>query len=178
MKRRSVLTCLILMGAPLAAQDDRPELKRLPRELQILVLAWLDGNCGAGVPPDTERQLTAVGARVEPAFWEAYRLGPIRIPVEDYRKRYADRQKWLRQFGNEQMGRAEAERALSVSEQQYIARETQRYREGYQSAGISGLGLTGGTTSLAELTKIASNPQDPAQTAAREALERIQKRPR
>ena len=178
MKRRSVLRWAILLGATLAAQTDRPELNKLPRESQILVLAWLDGNCGAGVPPDTERKLAAIGTRAEAAFWEAFRLGPLRVPVEDYRKRYADRQKWLGQFGNEQMGRAETERAQSVSEQQYVARETQRYREGYQAAGIAGLGIAGGKASVAELTRIASNPKDPAQIAAQQALERIRKRVR
>jgi hypothetical protein len=179
MKCRAVLVCsiLLLLGAPLMAQpNDRVELNRLSREAQVLVLAWLDGNCGAGVAPDTERKLAALGTQLEPAFWEAYRQGPIRIPAEEYRRRYADRQKWLQQFGKEQMGAAEAEKALGASEQQYVARETQRYQGAYRSAGLSGLGITGGRASVAELTKIAANPQDPAQVAARQALERIRQR--
>ncbi|MBM3797464.1 MAG: hypothetical protein FJW31_26215 [Acidobacteria bacterium] len=125
-----ILPFLAMTALVAQPQANRPELNRLPRETQLLVLEFLDGTCGAGVPQETERRLIAVGPQVELAFWEAYRLGPLRTPEEDYRRRFGDRQKWLRQVGVQQMGQADAEKALAVTEQQYVSSEVQRYREG------------------------------------------------
>ena len=111
---------------------------------------------------------------VEPVFWEAFRLGPTEQEVNTLSaavaKRYAERQSWLRQFGDAQMGMEETVRQLAISERQYADREITQFTERYKTAALAGLGLIGTQQSEAELKRMADDGTHPAQTSAQEAL--------
>jgi len=183
MKRQNLMTVLIfaLMAVQVQPQE-RPEFSKLKPEAQVLVLGWLNGNCGADEQGKFEQQLKDLGAVLEPVFWEAYRLGPTRQELRSDTaaavKRYADRQSWLRQFGEAQMGRQETERQLAIPEKQYVDREVRQYVERYKTAALAGLGLIGTRQSEAELARIADDKNNRAQTAAKESLKSIRQRNR
>jgi hypothetical protein len=180
MKRQNLMIVFIFASMVAQAQtQERPEFSKLKPEAQVLVLSWLNGNCGAGEQGKLEQQLKDIGAVLEPVFWEAYRLGPTRQELRNDTaavvKRYADRQNWLRQFGEAQMGREETARQLAIPEKQYVDREVAQYVERYKTATLSGLGLIGTRRSEVELARIAGDEKNPAQTAAKEALKAIRR---
>jgi len=182
MKRKNMMVLFLLftLAGAQAQQEERPEFRKLKPEEQVLVLDWLNGNCGVGEQSKLEQQLKAIGARLEPVFWEVYRLGPTRQELRNDSaaviKRYGDRQNWLRQFGEAQMGREETARQLAIPAKQYIDREVGQYAERYKTAALAGLGLIGTSRSERELIRIAGDEKNPAQTAAREALKTIRQR--
>ncbi len=181
MIRKNIMILLFISAlAGGQTQPERPEFSKLKPETQILVQTWLNGNCGAGEQEALEKKLKEIGAALEPAFWEAYRLGPTRQELKNDSvavvKRYDDRQSWLRQFGEAQMGREETERQLAIPEKQYVNREVTQYVERYKTAALAGLGLIGTRRSEVDLTRIAENEKNPAQTAAKEALKAIRRR--
>jgi hypothetical protein len=177
------LACFVSGFAQAQALAERPEFNALKPDERILVDTWLKKNCGAAEKGAFENRLLAIGARLEPVFWEAYRLGPTDVDLKaadgEYARRFADRQKWLRQFGEQQMGKEETERQLAVSESDYAQRERARFARGYRSAALAGLGLTGTEKSRQELRRIADDAREPLQISAREALKSLsaQRRP-
>jgi hypothetical protein len=110
-------------------------------------------------------------------FWEAFHLGPteqdLKIVSASAVKRYQDRNQWLRQFGDIQMGKEETRRQLAITEKQYVEREINQYTERYKTAALSGVGLIGTVQSETELKGIANDADNPAQTAAQETLKLI-----
>ena len=174
---RLILIALVLLTSSWAGAEplsERPALAKLRPEAQVLVQTWLNKNCGAAEQRGFEHQLLEVGSVVEPAFWEAFRLGPTEQEVKTLSavvaKRYAERQSWLRQFGDAQMGKEETARQLAISERQYADREITQYTERYKTAALAGLGLIGTQQFEAELKRIADDGTHPAQTSAQEAL--------
>lgn len=182
MKRRiMIIALLLLISTRVETQSlsERPAFSKLMPEVQTLVQTWLNKNCGAAEQREFERKLIKIGVVLEPVFWEAYRLGPteqelkaISAPVA---KRYEDRQNWLRQFGDAQMGKEETARQLAIPEKKYTDREVTQYTERYKTAALAGLGLIGTQQSEAELTRIADDGKNPAQTSAQEALKAIRR---
>ena len=152
----------------------RAAFAKLRPETQVLVQTWLNKNCGAAEQRVLENQLIAIGSVVEPVFWEAFRLGPTEQELKTLSaavaKRYAERQSWLRQFGDAQMGKEETARQLAIPDRQYADREITQYTERYKTTALAGLGLIGTRQSEAELTRMANDGTDSAQTSAQEAL--------
>lgn len=178
--RRLLTIALVLLASSWASAEtlsERPALAKLRPEAQVLVQTWLNKNCGAAEQRVFEKQLIAIGSVVEPVFWEAFRLGPTEQEVNTLSaavaKRYEDRQSWLRQFGDAQMGKEETARQLAISERQYADREITQFTERYKTAALAGLGLIGTQQSEAELKRMAEDGTHPAQTSAQEALKGI-----
>ena len=179
---RLIIIALVLLTSSWAGAEplsERPALSKLKPEAQVLVQTWLNKNCGAAEQRVFENQLLEIGSVVEPAFWEAFRLGPTEQEVKTLSdavaKRYADRQSWLRQFGDAQMGKEETARQLAISERQYADREITQYTERYKTTAVAGLGLIGTQQSEAELKRIADDGTNPAQLAAQEAVKGIRR---
>ena len=174
---RLLTIALVLLASSWAGAEtlsERPAFAKLKPEAQALVQTWLNKNCGAAEQRVFENQLLEVGSVVEPVFWEAFRLGPteqeVRTLSAAIAKRYDDRQSWLRQFGDAQMGKDETARQLAIPERQYADREITQFTERYKTAALAGLGLIGTQQSEAELKRIADDGTHPAQIAAQEAL--------
>ena len=174
---RLLTIALVLLASSWAGAEtlsERLAFAKLRPEAQVLVQTWLNKNCGAAEQRVFEHQLLAVGSVVDPVFWEAFRLGPTEQELKTLSaavaKRYAERQSWLRQFGDAQMGKEETARQLAIPDRQYADREITQYTERYKTTALAGLGLIGTRQSEAELTRMANDGNNPAQTAAQEAL--------
>ncbi len=179
-----VAVVLITMAgfAPAQAPEARPALASLAEDAQRLVLGWLNRDCGADDKRVLEEQLEAIGARLEPVFWEAYRLGPsaenLESDRENFRQRYQERQAWLADEGRRLFGDQEADRLMKVPVEQYAQRETENMVAGYKTAAVLGLGLAGTQGSLPELERLAEDPENPTSVAARQAIAAIKARNR
>lgn len=179
MKRRTLITLILLASTSVGAQTplERPAFSRLGPEAQALVQTWLNKNCGAAEQGAFEKKLIEIGVVLEPVFWEAFRLGPTEQELKStsaaVATRYGDRQRWLGQFGDAQMGKEETARQRAIPEQQYADREVTQYMERYKSSALAGLGLIGTQQSEVELKCIAEDDRNPEQTAAQEALKAI-----
>lgn len=162
--------------------DARPAFASLAKDAQMLVLSWLNRDCGADDKLVLEDRLKAIGAKLEPVFWEAYRLGPTASSLEldraNIQKRYKERQAWLAQDGRQLFGAQETERLMKVSVEQYTRKETANIVVGYKTTAILGLGLVGTQGSLIELERIAKDPDMPAAIAARQAIAAMKARSR
>ena len=179
---RLIIIALVLLTSSWAGAEtlsERPAFATLKPEAQVLVQTWLNKNCGAAEQRVFEQQLLEFGSVVEPVFWEAFRLGPteqeVRTLSAAIAKRYVDRQSWLRQFGDAQMGKDETARQLAIPERQYADREITQFTERYKTAALAGLGLIGTQQSEAELKRIADDGTHPAQLAAQEAVKGIRR---
>ncbi|MGH9361051.1 MAG: hypothetical protein ACRD2T_03985 [Thermoanaerobaculia bacterium] len=132
---------------PPSPSTSRPQLQGLAPELRELVIVWLHRDCGAAEKTVLADRLVAVGSRLEPVFWEAYRLGPPAGELESDRgaiaARYRERQAWLEDSGARLMGPEETRRLLAVSPEQYVRRELNQAVQAYRSAALAGLGLVG-----------------------------------
>src|SRR5215510_12208749 len=157
---------------------ERRELMKLPADAQSVVNTWLHQDCGIDEVQRLHDRLQQLGLALEPVFWEAYRLGPTEAErntlLEQSRQRYQERQSHLRQFGERLFGKEEATRLQATSEEQYVQRRLEVYVNRYQSAALAGLGVVG--TSTSELKPIAQDDKNPAQGAAKEALQSIERR--
>lgn len=179
---RFVGTILLAIAAVIvtAAQADRPLLAALSPDLRTLVLAWLNTDCGAGKSPTPDSQLVNLGARLEPVFWEAYRLGPPSDEMERDRaaisRQYEQRQRQLRESGEKLFGPEETRRLLAVSQADYTKRELDKAIVGYKTAAIVGLGFVGTTASVGDLAKIGADETNPARVAAQQAAVRLRQR--
>jgi hypothetical protein len=171
----------LLMGAVLAScaamRVGRPQFEGLSEIDRQLVLKWLHLDCGAEQMLTLESQLKAAGARLEPVFWEAYRLGPtteeLAVDRAAISKRFDSRQEYLRTSGTELMTEEDVQQLLSTPRAEYVDAELQRTVVGYQTAAITALAVIGTNESIPELERIAEDDRNPAQTAAREALKRL-----
>jgi hypothetical protein len=180
MKRLIIITTLALLSSVwVEAQtpSERPEFSKLKPEAQTMVLTWLNKNCGAAEQSEFEKKLIQIGVVLEPVLWETFRLGPTEQELKNIStavaKRYEERQSWLRQFGDAQMGKEETKRQVAITKKQYVNREIMQYAERYKTAALAGLGLIGTQRSRAELKRIAGDAKNPSQTAAQEALKAI-----
>jgi hypothetical protein len=175
---------LTLLSVPNGAfpQSDRQNLETLSPDVREFVQTWLGQDCRTGQIQELESRLLALGNRLEPVFWEAYRLGP---PPEDLRRirevmvrRYGERQEWLRTSGSGLLGTESRLRLLSVPQSQFVERETEGYVSRYKTSAIMGLAIVGTRASAAELERITANEKSPSHVAAGEALQRIRIRGR
>jgi hypothetical protein len=181
MTHLAVIALVVLTSSWAGAEPaaERPAFATVKPEVQVLVQTWLNKNCGAAEQQRLETQLRATGTVLEPVFWEAFRFGPTEQELKEVNgavaKRYTQRQSWLRQFGDAQMGREETARQLAITERQYADRERAQYTERYKTAAVAALGLIGTKQSEAELTRMADDDQNPAQISAQEALKGIRR---
>ena len=169
----------ILIAIPNSAlpQSDRPNFQALSPEVREFVGTWLGQDCRTGQNRVLESRLLSLGNRLEPIFWEAYRLGP---PLEDLQnarevmiKRYGERQEWLRTSGSDILGKESRSRLLSVPREQYVEREIERYVIRYKTSAIIGLSIVGTRASITELERITANEKNPSRAAAGEAIKLI-----
>ena len=174
----------ILMFLPVSreamSQDARSYFHAASREEQDLVEIWLGQDCEIGQKREIEEYLAQKAIRLEPVFWEAYRLGPPPEILQKSRdalvKRYAKRQEWLRKSGEGYFGNDVKRRLLSVTQEQYLEQEIARYIVRYKTAAIKGLAIVGTRESVVDLGRIAGDEKNLAREAAREALKLIQQR--
>jgi hypothetical protein len=159
---------------------DRRELVKLPADAQSVVNTWLHQDCGIDELRRLHDRLQQLGLALEPVFWEAYRLGPTEAErttlLEQSRQRYQERQSYLRESGERLFGKEEATRLQATPEAQYVQRRVEDYVNRYRTAALAGLGVVGTNTS--ELKSIAQDDGNPAQGAAKEALQSIERRQR
>jgi len=169
------------------AQEVRAELSKQPPDVRQIVSTWLLKDCDLpqqAVGLNIRSRLTELGQRLEPVFWEAYNLGPTVQEIEQMatsaRTAYAARQKWLREHGEELLGREESQRQVNVGEEEFLARELQNYTTVYKSAALAALGITGTEQTLVRLRDIAANQQSLDASTAQEAIrslgDRLQRR--
>jgi hypothetical protein len=158
--------------------SDRRELMKLPVDAQSVVVTWLHQDCGVDELRGLQNRLQQLGLALEPVFWEAYRLGPTEVErktfLEQARQRYQERQSYLSAFGERLFGKEEATRLQATQEEQYIQRGVSDYVNRYRTAALAGLGVVGTKTS--DLQSIAEDDKNPAQGAAKEALQSIERR--
>ena len=170
----------LALSASAQLSETRPVLAGLPKNAQVLVLDWLNRDCGAEEKTVLERRLQAIGADLEPVFWEAYRLGPPLASLERDRtaigRRYETRQAWLAENGRELFGTQDTSRLLETAKERYVAKEMENLTVGYKTAAILGLGLVGTRTSLPDLNRIATDEADPATIAANRTITDIENR--
>jgi len=185
MKSRPFIILLGLLAFLIAAtrapaQMERPHFRSLPPDARQLVDDWLYRDCGTDEGQTLEARLTSAGNRLEPVFWEAYRLGPPPEELQRIRKamakRYRERQEWLRSSGEKLMNRRVRDRLFSVSESEYSEREIGHYVVRYKTAAVRGLAFVGTNASLAELERIAAQEDNPSRLAAKEAWNLIRQR--
>ena len=178
----TVALFVIASFTPAQTPEARPAFASLSKDAQMLVLSWLNRDCGADDKLVLEDRLKAIGAKLEPVFWEAYRLGPSASSLEldraNIQKRYKERQAWLAEEGRQLFGEQETERLMKVSVEQYTLKETANNVVGYKTAAIVGLGVVGTQSSLIELERIAKDLDNPAAIAAQQAIAAMKARSR
>ena len=137
---------------PVFAQmvNERVELTKLKPDAREFVSTWLNQNCGMEEQQRIEERIKGLGPVLEPVFWEAYRLGPPEETIKElqahFRKQYRERQDHLKEFGDRLFGKNQVQELLSITEEQYVQRETQQYLARYRTAALSGLGMVGTQT--------------------------------
>ena len=160
--------------------EGRARLAALDPAARDLVREFLNNNCDAGEDGRRLAAILALGPGVEAVFWEAHELGPWPQDVRDLRaaaaKAYESRRAWLRQSGAQALGKDEADRQLAITRDQYVDREVKQYEQRFKTAALAGLGLVGTAESTQRLGRIAADPNDPGQVAAKEALAKMQAR--
>jgi hypothetical protein len=180
MKRLSVSFVFLSISAIVWAQPaaDRQELAKLPEDARSTIATWLHQDCGVDELQGLQNRLQRLGLPLEPVFWEAYRLGPTeeerRIFREQSRQRYQERQSHLKTFGERLFGKEETAQLVNAPEEQYVQRRLDDYVNRYKTAALAGLGIVG--TSPSALLPIAEDDKNPAQGAAKEALQSIERR--
>ncbi|CAG7856311.1 hypothetical protein MCAMS1_00742 [biofilm metagenome] len=178
MKRYKIieLLFLLLFSIEVGAQNtqEHPIFNNLIPEDKALALTWLSRSCSVSEKNEFEKKIIARGDAFDPVFWEAYQFGPTEQEIKKINAtaitNYRDRINWLEKFGDAQMGEVETKRQLAISEKQYVERVINNYTNGYKTSAVTGLGLVGTVQRGAELNKIANDSENPAQTAAQEAL--------
>ena len=179
--RTLIWICLIIL-APAFAYGQEPRslsvFDQLTLDEQRIVATWLSQDCGVDERSRLLDQIKALGTKLEPVFWEAYREGPKEKNVAQFRERlarqYEERQARLEDIGPDLFGKEETQRLLSVTRSQYVSRELEQYQYRYRSAALTGLGVVG--TQLDGLEKIATDKNDPLQGTAQEAVRMMRDR--
>lgn len=166
----------LCVALPVAAQG--PRLEQLAdREL---VRVWLRTNCGLGHVERIEVELLRRGLVLQPLLLEALRDGPDRelaLEVEHAAgARFDLRRVFLESPAAREIDTGVLEEVLRVRREAFIADEVERFRDGYRSAAVAGLGLAGGADARPELQRIAADKASPLRTAAEQALRQLDKR--
>lgn len=159
---------------PTPAENRWVELAKLDAKARALVVNWLQKDCEAEEKRRLIDQLVAQGVRLEPAFREAYRLGPPPERVKQdraaARAAFEQRQAWLREYGEQMMG-DEARALLAVTPEAYANRQLENVTVGWRERALMGLGLVGDDKALADLQRIAADPNAPLAAAAKRGIE-------
>ena len=191
LKRKTVLSLLAASGAGLLAallagrgaeaqsnENRWAELAKLDAKARGLVINWLEKDCEATEKRLLIDQLVAQGVRLEPVFREAYRLGPPPERTKEDRAAakaaYEQRQAWLRENGEQMMG-DEARTLLATTPDDYANRQLENVAAGWRERALMGLGLVGDEKALADLQRIAADPNAPLAAAAKRGIEERQK---
>jgi hypothetical protein len=180
MRGVSIVASVLLIAGPVLAQtaQERREFMNLQPDVQMLVTTWFNQDCSVKEQQEITTRLRGLGARLEPVFWEAYRLGPAEAEVRElqalFRTRYVDRQHYLEEVGERLFDKEQLLELLKTTEQQYVQRETGQYVSRYKAAAIAGVGVVGRISP--ELESIAKDADSPVQGAAQEALKAIAER--
>ena len=161
-------------GAEAQPQSRWVELAKLDVKARDLVVTWLSKDCEAAERRRLITDLTAVGVRLEPAFREAYRLGPPPERIERARAvakaAFEQRQAWLRENGEKMLGE-EARTLLAMTPDAYVDRQLANVALGWRERALMGLGLVGDDKALAELQRMAADPKEPLAAAAKRGIE-------
>ena len=178
-----ILLTLLIAGIPsvLGAQSPtaRQAFDRLDPQEQTLVSTWLEQDCSVQERRRVTDRVEALGRKLEPVFWEAYRVGPPDRTVERLKAqlaaRYAERQSRLQQIGPELFGKEETAQLLTLTPTEFVQRGLTHYQQRYRSAALSGLGLVGADRK--PLEDIAHDASSPLAIAAQEALRTMSDHP-
>jgi hypothetical protein len=166
--------CLGTSGQP-APNQGWPELSQLDPKLRAVVVQWLAQDCEATEERRFLQEFAAIGSRLVPVFQEAYRLGPPPESVDATqtaaREAFEQRQAWLREEGEESLGAEATQRLLANSVEDYVTRQTRSADQGWRERALLALGLVADEKTLAELARIAADPENPAAAAAQRGLE-------
>jgi hypothetical protein len=163
---------------PAPTENRWVELAKLDVKARALVINWLEKDCEAAEKRNLIDQLTTAGVRLEPVFREAYRLGPPPERVKQDRAvaqvAFEQRQAWLRENGEQMMG-DEARTLLETTPEAYADRQLANVAIGWRERALMGLGLVGDDKALADLQRIAADPNAPLAAAAKRGIEERQK---
>ena len=87
MKPAVMVVIGLVCVTPVFAQkvNERVELRKLNPDAQEFVYTWLNQNCGVEEQQRIEGRIKVLGPLLEPVFWEAYRLDPLKKPSRNYR---------------------------------------------------------------------------------------------
>ena len=122
------------------------ELAKLDVKARDLVVAWLAKDCEAAERRHLIDNLVTQGVRLEPAFREAYRIGPPPERVERARAAakaaFERRQAWLRENGEKMLGQ-EARTLLAITPDAYADRQLANVALGWRERALMGMGLVG-----------------------------------
>lgn len=178
-KMRLVLGAVLIglcVALPVAAQG--PRLDQLTDREMVRV--WLLTNCGLGHVERIEGELLRRGILLQPLLLEALRDGPDReLTLEVERaavERFDDRRAFLESPTARELDTGVLEEMRRVRREAFVTDEIERFRDGYRSAAVAGLGLAGGTDARPELQRIAADRASPLRTAAEQALQQLDKR--
>lgn len=179
----AILLAVLIAGIPsvLGAQSPsaRQAFDRLDPQEQTLVSTWLEQDCSVQERRRVTDRVTALGRKLEPVFWEAYRDGPPDRALERLQghlaARYAERQSRLQQIGPELFGTEDTAQLLALSPTEFVQRGLAHYQQRYRSAALSGLGLIGGDRK--PLEEIAHDAASPFALTAQEALKTMPNQP-
>jgi hypothetical protein len=161
--------------------DRRVELARLDPRVRGVLTAWLATDCEAGERTHSLSRVLSEGLTLQAALHEAMTLGPPPERVDATRAAaraaYAQRQESLKREGAKLFGPEETERLLAEPVEAYEARATKTLDLGWRERATLALGQIGDARTLAELGRIAANPDDPNSEAAKRALEARKTKP-
>lgn len=162
---------LLLMSAVAPAQ---PRFGLSP-EAYAVFNRWMLASCIGGDEQALAASLRQYPQPLTKAFQQALTTGPSSAELAAVRagaeQRYATREKFpLSEFRIEGVSREDLARFNSVSRQQYVDDQVQRFAAGWRSNAVAGLGVIGTPEARAQLERIAANRRDPLASAAREAL--------
>ncbi len=157
-----------------AGENRWTELAKLDVKARDLVVNWLAKDCEASEKRRLIDDLATLGVRLEPAFREAYRLGPPPERIERARAAaktaFEQRQAWLRENGERMLGE-EARTLLAMTPAAYADRQLANVALGWRERALMGMGLVGDDKTLAELQRMAADPKEPMAAAAKRGLE-------
>jgi hypothetical protein len=176
---RLILLTLIALSlqGPTQAQDlarGRPALAALPADSRAALQTWLERDCTVGTSAAETARLRTLPPDAAAALLEAHRLGPPPELERTYRAAFeaafAARNDALAREGVKLFGAQDAAALSSVDRTAYVNRRLAQARLNYRTNAVAGLGIIGAQEALPLLQKIAADPSDPLQAAARQAL--------
>jgi hypothetical protein len=151
------------------------ELARLDPRARDVLTAWLATDCEAGDRGQSLSRVLSEGPKLQAALREAMTLGPPPERVEAARAiaraAYTQRQESLKRVGPRLFGPEKTTSLLAETLDVHEARATETLSTGWRERAMLVLGQIGDASALAELRRIAADPDNPNRAAATHALD-------